>query len=93
MPEGTPPPSAPIPASPAYAQINFVGDQVSTTTSPGVSNEMLLVGICHLMAQMVVRVDASNGGVLPSKHILAGLLQKIEEVTPKIIPNVNVRPG
>ena len=84
-------PSPPIPSSPAYSQINFVGNQVSTVTSPGVTNEMLLVGITHLMAQLVVRVNASSGGIMPNSHILAGLIQKVQETTPQIIPQVNIR--
>jgi hypothetical protein len=86
-------PQPPVPSSPVYAQINFVGNQVSTVTSPGVTNEMLLVGIVHLMAQLVVRVNASSGNVLPNKCILSGLVQKVEESTPQVIPNVNIRPG
>lgn len=90
MPEDAP--QSPVPASPVYAQINFVGNQISTTTSPGVSNEMLLIGVTHLVAQLVVRINASSGNILPNKCVLTGLLQKIKEITPQMIQNVNVRP-
>lgn len=84
-------PNAPVPDSPVFAQINYVGQQVSTTVSPGVSNEMLMVGIVHLVAQLTVRTNAACCGLLPLPNIIGGLLQKIGENTPQIIPLVNAK--
>ena len=78
----------PTPASPVYAQINFVGQQVTTSVSPGVGNDMLLVGIAHLTAQLAVRINGDARGVIPINLILDGITQKIREIAPHIVPAV-----
>lgn len=85
--------TAPIPTSPVYAQINFVGNQTQTMVSPGVTPEMLLAGIAFLAAQLVVRTNASAGNILPPAVVLDGVLQRLREITPQCMATVREIPA
>jgi hypothetical protein len=80
--------TAPIPSSPLYAQINFVGSNVQTAVVAGVTNEMLLLGIASLAAQLVVRTNMSTGNILPPQAVLEGVLQRLREITPQCMSTV-----
>ena len=77
-----------IPDSPVYAHVSYVQDRTETTVAPGVTNEQLLLGISSLVAQLAVRVNATNGGVLPMDLIFNGLTQKVREIAPQLVHTV-----
>lgn len=81
-------PQPPVPNSPVYVQVNFVGQQQESTVSAGVTNEMLLLGISSLVAQLVVRTNAAAGNIIPPQHLLNGMLQKIAEISPAMMQTV-----
>lgn len=89
MPDDVQPPaSPPTPDSPAYVQVTFIGQGARSIVTGDVTDEMLALATAHLTAQLVARLHVRTSGILPINHLIDGILVKVKEMTPMVLPTV-----